>query len=66
MAEIVQLEVETRQKTGTAEARRLRKRGLVPGNIYGHGGDPIGVAVPEPSPWVLLVLAAASIAMHRR
>ena len=35
------------KKTGTAESRRLRKRGLVPGNVYGHGGDPVSVAVPE-------------------
>lgn len=47
MAEITQLAVETRQKSGTAEARRLRNRGLVPGNIYGHGGDPISISVPD-------------------
>ncbi len=47
MAEILKLAVETRVKTGTAESRRLRKRGLVPGNIYGHGGEPQTVTVSE-------------------
>lgn len=47
MAEIVKLAVEPRQKLGTRESRRLRKRGYVPGNIYGHGGEPETIAVPE-------------------
>lgn len=47
MAEILQLPVDTRTRTGTAEARRLRRRGLVPGCIYGHGGDPISISVHE-------------------
>lgn len=47
MAEIVELTVETREKRGTAEARRLRRQGRVPGNIYGHGGDPVAISVPE-------------------
>lgn len=47
MAEIVELLVETREKRGTAEARRLRRQGKVPGNIYGHGGDPVAISVSE-------------------
>lgn len=47
MATITKLNVKTREKRGTAEARRLRKQGQVPGNIYGHGGDPVAIAVPE-------------------
>jgi len=47
MAELVKVQMETRRKSGTAEARRLRRRGRVPGNMYGHGGGPLGVSVPE-------------------
>lgn len=47
MATVVKLEAETRSKTGTAEARRLRRRGMVPGSVYGHGGDPMSIAVSE-------------------
>lgn len=47
MATITKVDVTTREKLGTAESRRLRKQGQVPGNIYGHGGDPISIAVAE-------------------
>lgn len=36
---------EARTKLGTLEARRLRKRGLVPGNIYGHNQAPVAFSV---------------------
>jgi large subunit ribosomal protein L25 len=49
MATSVELAVQSREKTGSAEARRLRKRGLVPGNIYGHGEGSVTVSVPEES-----------------
>lgn len=41
------LVAEKRTKLGTAECRRLRKRGIVPGNVYGHGQDSISIATPE-------------------
>ena len=37
------LVAERRSKLGTSENRRLRAKGLVPGNIYGHKQDPISV-----------------------
>ena len=47
MATITKVEVGTREKRGSAEARRMRRQGLVPGVIYGHGGDPISLSIPE-------------------
>lgn len=47
MSTITKVEVGTREKRGSAEARRLRREGLVPGVIYGHGGDPISLSIPE-------------------
>jgi large subunit ribosomal protein L25 len=46
MANEPKLVGEKRTKLGTAENRRLRRRGVVPGNVYGHGDDPVAVAVP--------------------
>ena len=31
------LKAELRTQTGTADCRRLRHAGIVPGNVYGHG-----------------------------
>lgn len=39
------LVVEKRVRLGSAECRRLRKQGLVPGNIYGHGDEPTAIRV---------------------
>ena len=47
MAITVQLAVEPREKTGTSESRRLRRRGLIPGNLYGHGQEAVTLTVPE-------------------
>ena len=41
------LVAQRRSKTGTAEARRLRAKGLVPGNIYGHKQDAIALLFSE-------------------
>ena len=38
------LAVEKREVTGSAACRRLRRAGSVPGNLYGHGGDPITIS----------------------
>lgn len=35
----------TREKTGTAECRRLRKAGMVPANLYGKGKDSLSIQV---------------------
>jgi large subunit ribosomal protein L25 len=45
--ERVKLEVQARDARGSAEVRRLRKQGLVPGVIYGGGNDPAAISVPE-------------------
>ncbi len=44
MAEIP-LAVQTGRPTGSRAARRLRREGLVPGIVYGHGAEPLPVAV---------------------
>ena len=46
MAQDQTLVAEKRTKTGTSECRRLRRIGLVPGNLYGHGQDPVTLSVP--------------------
>lgn len=45
MAEDPKLVAESRTKLGSAECRRLRQRQLVPGNVYGHGEEPVAIAV---------------------
>lgn len=37
---------EVREKLGSAECRRLRKQGMIPANIHGHGKDSVSVKVP--------------------
>lgn len=43
MATIAKLKASRRDQTGTAAARRLRRTGLVPANVYGHGQQPVPV-----------------------
>ena len=45
--ERIKLEVTTREHLGSRETRRVRKRGLVPGVLYGGGSEPRAIAVPE-------------------
>jgi large subunit ribosomal protein L25 len=45
--ERVKLEVQARDARGSADVRRLRKQGLIPGVIYGGGNDPAAISVPE-------------------
>ena len=45
--ERIKLEVTDREHLGSAEARRLRSRGFIPGVIYGRGGDADAFAVAE-------------------
>jgi large subunit ribosomal protein L25 len=44
MAEI-QLVAETGREPGTRASKRLRREGKIPGVVYGHGTDPVAVAV---------------------
>lgn len=41
------LVVETRKQLGSLEARRLRRAGRVPGNMYGHNQAPVAVVANE-------------------
>lgn len=47
MATAATFTVEKREKLGSAEARRLRNRGMCPGNLYGGGKDPLPFAVSQ-------------------
>lgn len=41
----VTLTAEVGRPTGSASSKRLRAQGKVPAVVYGHGGDPVAVAV---------------------
>jgi large subunit ribosomal protein L25 len=45
--ERVKLEVQPRDSRGSAESRRLRKQGLIPGVLYGGGNEPHAFCVAE-------------------
>lgn len=45
--ERIKLEVKERQGRGSADARRLRRQGLIPGVLYGRGNAPHAFCVPE-------------------
>ena len=45
--ERVKLEVQPRESRGSAESRRLRKQGLIPGVLYGGGKEPHAFCVAE-------------------
>jgi large subunit ribosomal protein L25 len=45
--ERMKLEVAERERTGSREARRLRRQGLIPGVLYGRGKEPHPITVPE-------------------
>ena len=45
--ERVKLTVLERESRGSAESRRLRKQGLIPGVLYGRGKTPHAISVPE-------------------
>jgi large subunit ribosomal protein L25 len=45
--ERIRLEVHKREQRGSADARRLRKEGLIPGVLYGKGKPSYAICVPE-------------------
>src|SRR5438876_88578 len=45
--ERIRLEVKDRESRGSAEARRLRRQGLVPGVLYGRGKAPHAFCVEQ-------------------
>jgi large subunit ribosomal protein L25 len=45
--ERVKLQVKERENRGSADARRLRREGFIPGVLYGNGKQPYAICVPE-------------------
>jgi large subunit ribosomal protein L25 len=45
--ERIKLQVQDRESRGSAESRRLRKEGLIPGVLYGRGQEPFTFCVAE-------------------
>ncbi len=45
--ERIKLTVQDRESRGSAESRRLRKQGLIPGVLYGRGQEPQAFCVAE-------------------
>src|SRR5947208_3460304 len=45
--ERVKLQVRERERRGSAEARRLRREGFIPGVLYGSGKPPHAISIPE-------------------
>src|SRR5919205_3330533 len=45
--ERVKLQVKERERRGSADARRLRRAGYIPGVLYGNGRKPYAICVPE-------------------
>jgi large subunit ribosomal protein L25 len=45
--ERIKLQVKERDGRGSADARRLRRAGLIPGVLYGSGKQPHAICVPE-------------------
>jgi large subunit ribosomal protein L25 len=49
MAADAKLVLARRTSLGTPACRRLRRQGKIPGNVYGHGQDPVSVSIAEES-----------------
>jgi len=45
--ERIKLEVKEREHRGSADARRLRREGFIPGVLYGSGKEPHAISIPE-------------------
>jgi large subunit ribosomal protein L25 len=45
--ERIKLQVKEREGRGSADARRLRRQGLIPGVLYGNGKKPHAICIPE-------------------
>jgi len=45
--ERVKLQVKEREHRGSADARRLRREGFIPGVLYGSGKEPHAICIPE-------------------
>jgi large subunit ribosomal protein L25 len=45
--ERVKLQVKERERRGSADARRLRREGFIPGVLYGNGKESHAISIPE-------------------
>src|ERR671936_1580117 len=45
--ERIKLQVKERDGRGSADARRLRRQGFIPGVLYGNGKKPYAICIPE-------------------
>ncbi len=45
--ELINLSVDTREETGKGPARRLRRKGIIPGVVYGLGRETLHISVPQ-------------------
>src|SRR5437660_10997227 len=45
--ERVKLQVRERERRGSADARRLRRQGFIPGVLYGNGKESHAICIPE-------------------
>ena len=45
--ERIKLQVKERESRGSADARRLRRQGFIPGVLYGSGKQPHAICIPE-------------------
>src|SRR5438128_9465828 len=45
--ERMKLQVRERERRGSADARRLRRQGFIPGVLYGKGKQPHAISIPE-------------------
>ncbi|MCA9080791.1 MAG: 50S ribosomal protein L25, partial [Planctomycetaceae bacterium] len=41
MSALGTIAIDVREAKGSTACRRLRRAGLVPANVYGHGEDPV-------------------------
>lgn len=58
------LEVTLRKTTGSAEARRLRRAGMVPAILYGHGEPCVGLAVKREAVEAAIRHASRIVQLH--
>ncbi len=58
------LEAKTREPEGSRATRRLRAEGLVPGVVYGGGGEPVALSVNERDLRVVLAAQSALIDLN--
>jgi large subunit ribosomal protein L25 len=59
VASEIKIRAESRSDFGKGAARRIRRQGLVPGVLYGHGLDPVHISLPGHE--LMLALKTANV-----